>query len=196
MQAPAGRARAARRSARRASTPLCSTLILPDLVPCHHHRSDGLERAVADGAEEAVVASGMAGDAGLVDQDQQRVAVAVDPEIDQRSGCGPTCRPCATAPCASATSSRRGPCALSRRRRRDPSRPSSGLRRYRAAGRSPGPGPGRRTGWRRALVDGSRQIASGQRAGHVAGHGECVPWPAKGRGRIIARHQLGKSGTA
>src|SRR5689334_4574411 len=44
---------------------------------------DDLQLLAADRAKEAVVPAGMTGDTCLLDLDQQRIAVAVDPEIDQ-----------------------------------------------------------------------------------------------------------------
>ena len=59
------------------------SLAFPILAMSIDDRRDLLELAVADRAEEAVVPAGVAGDAGLVDQDQQGVAVAIDAQIDQ-----------------------------------------------------------------------------------------------------------------
>src|SRR5215475_6034448 len=79
----AGRVNAApRRERRRRLRWVNSVLLL--FVHVDQHRRNGLELAVADRAEETVVPPGVAGDAGLLDLDQQRVAVAVDAEIDQR----------------------------------------------------------------------------------------------------------------
>ncbi len=58
---------------------------------------NGLELAAAQRAEEAVAPAGMAGDAGLVDQQQQRVAVAIDAAAPSGAAPGPRSRPCATA---------------------------------------------------------------------------------------------------
>src|SRR5471030_1525886 len=56
------------------------------LVDLRHVDFDGFylfQLAIADRPEEAVMPAGVAGHAGLLDLDQQRVAVAINAEIDQ-----------------------------------------------------------------------------------------------------------------
>ena len=63
----------------------------------NQRRGDLHQRAVAHGAEEAVAAAGVAGDALLVHQQQQRVAVAIDAQFLQMLHLAGASRPCATA---------------------------------------------------------------------------------------------------
>ena len=106
--------------------------------PSRPRRARARARAVGlDPAIEARTAAGVAGPAVAADLDQrqQRVLVAIDPQLDEPSGSGRTCRPCARACRASATNNgrRRSPasspaprrsCGRASARRRARRRPS------------------------------------------------------------------------
>src|SRR5437762_1828334 len=82
-QPDSGRTSAAPNNARRGKLRWVNSILL-QLVHVDQHRRDGLELALANGAEEAVVSPGVAGDAGLLDLDQERIAVAIDAQINER----------------------------------------------------------------------------------------------------------------
>src|SRR5581483_6901461 len=54
------------------------------LARLDQYGADRLRRAAADRREEAASPAGMAGHTGLIDQQQQAIAVAIDPQLDQR----------------------------------------------------------------------------------------------------------------
>ena len=98
-------------------------------------RSDFDQGAVEGGSVEAVAAAGVAGDAVLVDQQQQRVAVAIDAELLQVLGlAGGFALSPQPAAAAAEVADPAGCQGLPNRIRRS-SRPSSAPRRCRAAAR-------------------------------------------------------------
>src|SRR5690242_4354693 len=62
--------------------PLPSSLAI-ELLRVDQRVGDRRPVAIARGAEEAGAASGVAGDALLVDAEQQRIAVAIEAQLDQ-----------------------------------------------------------------------------------------------------------------
>src|SRR5262249_25871637 len=65
------------------SAAAASSSVAIELLRVDQRLGDRRPVAVAGGAEEAGAAAGVAGDALLVDAEQQRVAVAIEPQLDQ-----------------------------------------------------------------------------------------------------------------